>query len=302
MCSKDLPKMKMQGFEELFGLTEQDTSGHSVQKSEDIVEMPLSEMHAYKNHPFKVLDDESMAEFAESVKTYGVIHPGIVRKDPDGGYELISGHRRHMACKIAGLETMPVRVLELDDDEAAICMADANFYQREEILPYETAKAYRIKYESLKHQGKAGNGLTLDRIGETAGESGKTVQRFIRLSYLEDELLDMVDTKKLGIKQGIDISYLDRAAQVNVAEAIRRSGAVMSTEMSVKIREAAATSNLSLEKAFMILMEKKPAARKYVIGEEILGRYFNKNISDKELDEIIIGALNMYFEARGGKR
>ena len=195
-----------------------------------------------------------------------------------------------------------VRVLELDDDEAAICMADANFYQREEILPSEKAKAYRIKYESLKHQGKAGNGLTLDRIGETAGESGKTVQRFIRLSYLEDELLDMVDTKKLGIKQGIDISYLDRAAQVNVAEAIRRSGAVMSTEMSVKIREAAATSNLSLEKAFMILMEKKPAARKYVIGEEILGRYFNKNISDKELDEIIIGALNMYFEARGGKR
>ena len=302
MCSKDLPKMKMQGFEELFGLTEQDTSGHSVQKSEDIVEMPLSEMHAYKNHPFKVLDDESMAEFAESVKTYGVIHPGIVRKDPDGGYELISGHRRHMACKIAGLETMPVRVLELDDDEAAICMADANFYQREEILPSEKAKAYRIKYESLKHQGKAGNGLTLDRIGETAGESGKTVQRFIRLSYLEDELLDMVDTKKLGSNQGIDISYLDRAAQVNVAEAIRRSGAVMSTEMSVKIREAAATSNLSLEKAFMLPLEKKPAARKYVIGEEIGGRYVNKNISDKELDEIIIGALNMYFEARGGKR
>ena len=180
---------------------------------EDIVinEIPLEELYEFKDHPFRVLDDEKMAETVESIKTYGVLMPGIVRKRSEGGYEIISGHRRKHACELAGLKTMPVIIREYTDDEAVVAMVDSNI-QREEILPSEKAHAYSMKYEVWKHQGREG-GHTLDEIGEVAGESGKTVQRYIWLSNLSDNLLGLVDDKTITIRVGIEISFLTKIEQ-----------------------------------------------------------------------------------------
>lgn len=194
-------KVKLNSFDDLFG-TEQLQTG-----TEQVQEIALSELHEFKGHPFKVLDDEKMQETVESIKEHGVLMPGIARPMKDGGYEIIAGHRRRHACEIVGLDTIPMFIRDYTDDEATIIMVDSNI-QREDILPSEKAKAYFMKYEAVKHQGQRGKGNSLDEVGETAGESAKTVQRYIYLAHLSDALLDMVDKKKIGIVQGVELSFL----------------------------------------------------------------------------------------------
>ena len=199
-------KVKLNSFDDLFG-TEQPQAG-----IEQVQEIALSEMHEFKGHPFKVLDDEKMQETVESVREHGVLMPGIARPRAEGGYEIIAGHRRRHACEAVGLETMPMFIRNYTDDEATIIMVDSNI-QREDILPSEKAKAYFMKYEAVKHQGKKGKGNSLDEVGETAGESAKTVQRYIYLARLSDALLDMVDKKRIGIVQGVELSFLTEQQQ-----------------------------------------------------------------------------------------
>lgn len=176
-------KVKLNSYDDLFG-----TAGVQADTGQ-VQEIPLSELHDFKGHPFKVLDDEKMQETVESIKNYGVLMPGIVRTRAEGGYEIIAGHRRKHGCELAGLSTMPVFVKEYSDDEATVIMVDTNI-QREDILPSEKARAYAMKYEAIKHQGRKGGGNSLDEVGEAAGESGKTVQRYIWLARLSDELQD----------------------------------------------------------------------------------------------------------------
>lgn len=198
-------KIKLNSYDDLFGSSE-------IQANTDYVqEIPLSELYEFKGHPFKVLDDEKMKETVESIKNYGVLMPGIARKRAEGGYEIIAGHRRKHGCELAGLSTMPMFVRDYSDDEATVIMVDTNI-QRKDILPSEKAKAYSMKYEAMKHQGKKGSGSSLDEVGEAAGESGKTVQRYIWLARLSDELLNMVDKKRIGLVQGVDISFLTEQA------------------------------------------------------------------------------------------
>ena len=199
-------KVKLNSFDDLFGASDMTAGTDQVQ------EIPLSELYEFRGHPFKVLDDEKMQETVESIKNYGVLMPGIARPRAEGGYEIIAGHRRKHGCELAGLSTMPMFIRDYNDDEATVIMVDTNI-QREDILPSEKAKAYSMKYEAMKHQGKKGNGSSLDEVGEAAGESGKTVQRYIWLARLSDELLDMVDKKKIGLVQGVDISFLTEQAQ-----------------------------------------------------------------------------------------
>ena len=189
-------KIKLNKLEDLIG-------GAENMAGEQIINAKLSDLHTFKGHPFRVFDDEKMEETTESISRYGVLVPGLARPRAGGGYEIIAGHRRKRGSERAGLDTMPVIVRNYTDDEATIIMVDSNI-QREDILPSEKAKAYAMKYEAMKHQGSKG-GSTLDEVGEAAGESGKTVQRYVWLARLSDELLGMVDAKKIGIAQGVDI-------------------------------------------------------------------------------------------------
>lgn len=174
---------------------------------EEVVRLPISQFHMFRNHPFRVVDDEKMEETVKSVKQYGILIPGIVRPLNTGGYEVIAGHRRWRACELAGLKEMPVLVRNMTDEEATVIMVDTNI-QREDILPSEKAKAYKMKYEAMKHQGSKGEKFTADLVGEAAGESGRTVQRYIRLTELIAELLDAVDHKVISMKVGEKLSYL----------------------------------------------------------------------------------------------
>ena len=189
MRSKSAEKVKLSSFDDLFG-KEETVSG------EVVTSVPIDLLHPFKNHPFHVQDDEKMEETVESVKQYGILMPGIVRPYPDGGYEVVAGHRRWRACELAGLEEMPVIIRDIDDDTATVIMVDTNI-QREDILPSEKAFAYKMKYEALKHQGSKGEKYTAEMVGETAGDSGRTVQRYIRLANLIGGLLDLVDVKKV---------------------------------------------------------------------------------------------------------
>ncbi|WP_290452088.1 ParB/RepB/Spo0J family partition protein, partial [Faecalibaculum rodentium] len=214
MKSKSAEKVKLNSFDDLFGIDE---------TGETVTSVPLSVLHTFKGHPFRVLDDEKMQETVESVKQYGVLMPGIVRPHPEGGYEVIAGHRRWRACELAGLTEMPVIIREMDDDTAVVLMVDTNI-QREDILPSEKAKAYRMKYEAMKHQGSKGEKYTADAIGEAAGDSGRTVQRYIRLSELVEELMGYVDENKIPMVVGEKLSYLKAEEQAWVVDAIGNSG------------------------------------------------------------------------------
>ena len=235
-------RIKLTSYEEMFGTKNNNsTSGQIVQKSEmtknQIMEVPLDKLYAFKKHPFRVTDDEKMEEMVESVRENGILVPVMVRPRGEGGYEIISGHRRSHAAMLAGLKSMPVIVKDYNDDEATVIMVDANI-QREDILPSEKAKAYSMKYEALKHQGKErGNGLTLEVVGEAGGDGVKTVQRYIRLSKLTDSMLELVDTGKLGLGQGVDLSFLSEEAQGWVYDIITNRGCTVSGVQSAIIKE-----------------------------------------------------------------
>lgn len=229
MKSKSAGKVKLKSFDDLFGTSE-------ILTGETVTSVPLKQLHTFKEHPFQVLDDEKMQETVDSVKKYGVLIPGIVRPYLEGGYEVVAGHRRWRACELAGLEEMPVIVRDMDDDTAVVIMVDSNI-QREDILPSEKAKAYRMKYEAMRHQGKKSGKSTLDEIGGIVGENAKKVQRYIWLSRLSKELLDMVDHKKLGFSQGVDISFLTEEAQRWVHTFVKEQGCTVSTVQSAKIKD-----------------------------------------------------------------
>lgn len=277
-------KIKLSSFDDLFGTQEAGTGTEQVQ------EIPLCELHEFRGHPFKVVDDEKMQETVESIKNYGVLMPGIARPRAEGGYEIIAGHRRRHGCELAGLSTMPMFVRDYTDDEATIIMVDTNI-QREDILPSEKARAYSMKYEAMKHQGKKGIGNSLDEVGEAAGESGKTVQRYIWLSRLSDELLEMVDKKKIGLVQGVDISFLTEQAQEWVQVIMEETGTNISTVQSAKLKEYGKKGELTMPMVRLILTEEKPKERKVTLKAEKISRYFPEEYSESEIENVIIELL-----------
>ena len=252
-------KVRIDKFEDLFG-----GSAEQESSAEQIINAPLTDLHTFKDHPFRVEDDEKMEETTESIRQYGVLVPGIARPREGGGYEIIAGHRRKRGSELAGKTEMPVVVRNYTDDEATIIMVDSNI-QREDILPSEKARAYKMKYEAMKHQGKKSGRNTLDEVGEAAGENAKKVQRYIWLSRLSDELLAMVDGKKLGFSQGVDISFLAEEAQQWVQAVIEEKGCNVSMVQSAKIKEYGKTGELTLAMVRLILTEEKPKERKVTL-------------------------------------
>ena len=275
-------KIKLNKLEDLIGGTEN-------MAGEQIINAKLSDLHTFKGHPFRVLDDEKMEETTESIGKYGVLVPGIVRPRTEGGYEMIAGHRRKRGSERAGLDTMPVIVRNYTDDEATIIMVDSNI-QREDILPSEKAKAYAMKYKAMKHQGSKG-GSTLDEVGEAAGESGKTVQRYVWLARLSDELLGMVDAKKIGIAQGVDISFLTEEQQQYVTVILQETGASVSNVQAEKLKEYGKSGELTLAMVRLILAEEKPKERKVTIKGDKISRYFSEDYSNDDIEGIIIQLL-----------
>ena len=283
-------KVKLNSFDDLFGSSEMQTAG-----SEQIINAPLAELYDFKNHPFRVVDDEKMEETTESIRQYGVLVPGIARPRAGGGYELIAGHRRKRGSQRAGKSEMPVIVRNYSDDEATIIMVDSNI-QREDILPSEKAKAYKMKYEAMKHQGKKSGKNTLDEVGEAAGENAKKVQRYIWLSRLSDKLLEMVDAKKLGFSQGVDISFLSEEAQQWVEVIIEERGCNVSTVQSGKLKEYGKSGELTLAVVRLILTEEKPKERKVTLKADKIGKYFSDSYSDEEIENVIISLLDKWRE------
>ena len=279
-------KIKIDSFDDLFGSSLEETS----KQTEQVVEVPLEDLHTFKNHPFRVLDDAKMEETVESIKKYGVLMPGIARPRKEGGYEIIAGHRRKRGSKLAEKTTMPVFIRNYTDDEATIIMVDTNI-QREDILPSEKAKAYSMKYEAMKHQGKTG-GNTLDVIGEQAGESGKTVQRYIRLAQLSDELLELIDKKKIGFVQGVDISYLTAEAQNWVFAIADTQKITITTTQSAKLKEYVKRGELTLAMVDLILSEKKVTKRKLIIKTEKISQYFPEDYSNEDMEKVIVQLLD----------
>ena len=275
-------KVKLNSFDDLFG-------GAGNTSGEQIIHAKLTDLYTFKGHPFRVLDDEKMEETTESIEKYGVLVPGIVRPRAEGGYEIIAGHRRKRGSERAGLDIMPVIVRNYTDDEATIIMVDSNI-QREDILPSEKAKAYAMKYEAMKHQVSKG-GSTLDEVGEAAGESGKTVQRYVWLARLIDELLGMVDAKKIGIAQGVEISFLSEEAQQWVSVILEETGASISNTQAAKLKEYGKSGELTLAMVRLILSEEKPRERKVTLKSDKINRYFPEDYSNDDIEGIIIQLL-----------
>ena len=283
-------KIKMESFDDLFGGSAAQENG-----AEQIINAPLAELHTFKDHPFRVEDDEKMEETTESIRQHGVLVPGIARPRAGGGYEIIAGHRRKRGSELAGKTEMPVIVRNYTDDEATIIMVDSNI-QREDILPSEKARAYKMKYEAMKHQGKKSGRNTLDEVGEAAGENAKKVQRYIWLSRLSDELLEMVDTKKLGFSQGVDISFLTEEAQQWVQVIIEEQGCNVSIVQSGKLKEYGKSGELTLAMVKLVLSEEMPKERKITIKSDKIGKYFSDSYSNEEIESIIITLLDKWKE------
>lgn len=292
MKSKSAGKVKLKSFDDLFGTGE-------AAAGETVTSVPLSQLHTFKDHPFRVLDDEKMQETVDSVKRYGVLIPGIVRPHPENGYEVVAGHRRWRACELAGLEEMPVLIRDLNDDEATIIMVDTNI-QREDILPSEKAKAYRMKYEAMKHQGSKGDRHTADVIGEAAGDSGRTVQRYIRLSELEAELLDFVDENKIPMAAGERLSYLKREEQTWVVEAVHDSGIFPSKIQAEKLKEFSEAKELTEGKVYAVLVRKEKANVYVTISAKKIRNYFPETYSKEQIENVIYTLLEDWRQKKGG--
>ena len=284
-------KIRLSSIDSLFGNTE--TSNDIDVTKEQVIEVPLADLHEFKGHPFRVQDDEKMEETVESVREHGVLVPGIVRIRTKGGYEIIAGHRRKHACELAGLETMPVFVRNLTDDEATIVMVDSNI-QREESLPSEKAKAYKMKYEAMKHQGAAGgkSGRSLEEMSADSGESAKKIQRYIYLARLNDDLLGLVDEKKLGMAQGVDLSFLTQEEQAVLFDVMTELSVIPSMLQSAEIKA------LSKERAFDVMAvravlvgEVKPKKRNITIRSDRISEYFSDDYSEEAITEVILELL-----------
>ncbi|MBD5456264.1 MAG: ParB/RepB/Spo0J family partition protein [Lachnospiraceae bacterium] len=275
-------KVKIDSFDSLFGGGE--PQGEQVRK------IPLSELHTFRGHPFRVLEDEKMQETVESVRKYGILVPGIVRPYPEGGYEVVAGHRRWKACELAGLKEMPMIVRELNDDEATIIMVDTNI-QREDILPSEKAKAYKMKYEAMKHQGSRGDKHTADEVGEAAGESGRTVQRYIRLAELTEELLGYVDENKLPMVAGEKLSYLKEEEQGWVEGAIGNSGVFPSKAQAEQMKALSEAGELTEGNVYAVLVKKEDGNVGVMISAKKIRNYFPPAYTKEQIEEVIYTLL-----------
>ena len=278
------------------------------EQREQVQQIPIGELFPFKNHPFKVLDDDSMSDTVESVKQYGVLSPLIARPRPKGGYEIISGHRRQHAAELAGLETLPVIVREMSDDAAVILMVDSNL-QRERILPSERAFAYKMKLEAIKKQGARSDltsgqvvqksKLSIEQVAEGTGEGYKTVQRFIRLTNLVPELLDMVDEKKIAFNPAVELSYLDEAQQRDFLEAMNDTQNFPSLSQAQRLKKMAQNGQFSYDVAFAIMGEaKKDELDKVVIKNDTLKKYFPRSYTPKQMEDTIIKLLEQWQKKR----
>lgn len=297
MKSRSGEKIKLTSIDELLG----------VVNEESAMEIEINRIHAFKDHPFKVLDDEKMADLVESVKTYGVLTPVLLRSDGENGYEMISGHRRMHAAVIAGLETIPAIVRELSDDDAVIAMVDANI-QREELLPSEKAFAYRMKLDAMKHQGyrtditsgqngqKSKGVVSRDILAEQVGESTRNVQRYIRLTELIPELLDMVDVKKLNFTIAVDISYIDKEMQKWIYEYIRDTGFIKPKQITAlrkQLEEGPVNQGFMISIFNSCIVVKAPE-RKVVLSGKKLTKYFPEDYSETDMEKVIEALLEQW--------
>lgn len=274
---------------------------------ERVQEIPLDQLKPFKNHPFKVRDDQRMLDTVDSIREYGVLVPAIARPDPEGGYELISGHRRKRGCEMAGLQTMPVIIRDLDDDAAVLVMVDSNI-QREELLPSERAFAYKMKLEALKHQGarmdltscQVGTKLRADeKLAESVNESARTVQRFIRLTELISELLDMVDERKLAFNPAVEVSYLKRDEQRMLLEAMDAEQTTPSLSQAQRLKKFSLEGRLTEEAMSAIMSEeKKSDMDKVTLRSDTLRRYFPKSYTPKQMEQTIIKLLDVWQKQR----
>ena len=284
-------KIKLNSIDSLFGNV--NTSNEIDATKEEVIEVNLSDLHTFKNHPFRVVDDEKMQETVESIKERGVLVPGIVRRRINGGYEIISGHRRKRACELAGLTTMPVFVRDLTDDEAVIVMVDSNI-QREEILPSEKAKAYKMKYEAMKHQGVSkGNGSSLEQMSEELGESKTTIQRYITIADMNDNLLKMIDDKKIGLTQGVTISSLSDNEQQKLSDIIEETSVIPSLAQSSEIKDMSKNGTFE-ENLVKALLTNKPVTKKknITIKADKIKDYFPEDYSEEQIVNLIISLLD----------
>ena len=296
---KSNANLALKGLDEMFSTEE----SRQEQKREQVQQIPIEELFPFKEHPFKVLDDEAMQRTVESVAQYGVLAPLIARPRPEGGYEIISGHRRQHAAELAGLDTLPVIVREMTDDAAVILMVDSNL-QRENILPSERAFAYKMKLEALKNQG-ARSDLTssqvgmklqaLDIVGQEAGESRNQVHRFIRLTNLIPELLDLVDEKKISFNPAVELSYLDEAQQRDFLQAMDETQNAPSLSQAQRMKKLAQEGKLTYEAAFAIMGEaKKDELYKVVIKNDTLKKYFPRSYTPRQMEDVIIKLLEQW--------
>ena len=297
----DSGNLALKGLDDLFSTEE----NRQEEQREQVQQIPIDALHPFTNHPFKVLDDEAMTRTVESIAQYGVLAPLIARPRPDGdGYEIISGHRRQYAAKLAGLDTLPVIVRQMSDDAAVILMVDSNL-QREHILPSERALAYKMKLDAMRRtSGRpskenprqlVGNFETADVVGKESGESGRQVQRFIRLTNLIPELLDMVDEKKISFNPAVELSYLDEAQQRDFLEAMQDTQNAPSLSQAQQLKKMAQQGEFSYEKAFDVMgQEKKSEKDTVTIKNETLRKYFPRSYTPKQMEEKIIQLLDAW--------
>ena len=297
-------KVELASVDDLFSTEE----SRADAQREKVVEIPLSELHPFKGHPFKVKDDEAMMETADSIKQYGVLVPAIARPDPEGGYELVAGHRRHRASELAEKETMPVIVRDLDDDAATIIMVDSNL-QRESLLPSERAFAYKMKLEAVEHQG-ARTDLTSRQVGEKsqtsiqkvadqAGESQRQVQRYIRLTELIPELMDMVDEKKIALNPAYELSFLKKEEQVDLLDAMDSEQATPSLSQAQRLKKYSQEGHLTLDMMRVIMgEEKKSDLDRVTFTSDTLRKYFPKSYTPQRMQETIIKLLEAWQKKR----
>jgi len=301
-AKKQLPdRVQLKTLDSLFGIDEEQTG--------QIMEVPISELFSFRDHPFKVLDDEKMVQTVESIRENGILVPIMVRSRQEGGYEVISGHRRRHAAEIVGLETVPVIIRELTDDEAVIAMVDANL-QREEILPSEKAYAYKMKLEALKHKAgrpskenscQVGTNFRADEaMAETANESARTIQRYIRLTELLPELMEMVDGKKIKLNPAVEISYLSPNEQYLLIQVIDEDGIFPSLSQAQQIKKLSQDKACNKEAIHALLSVAGIKERNVVIKHEVIMQYFPADVSDAEVESLIVRLLDEYRKKHGG--
>ena len=296
--SKGSLNVSLKGADDIFSTEE----SRQEQQREQVQQIPNGELFPFKDHPFKVLDDESMQRTVESVEQYGVLSPLIARPRPEGGYEIISGHRRQHAAQLAGLDALPVIVRQMDDDAAVLLMVDSNL-QRENILPSERAFAYKMKLEALKNQGARSDltsvqvapKLSTEKIGEEVGMSKDNVKRYIRLTNLVPELLDMVDEKKIAFNPAVELSYLDEAQQRDFLEAMNDTQNAPSLSQAQRLKKLAQEGHFSYDVAFAVMgEEKKDELDKVVIKNDTLRKYFPRSYTPKQMEDTIIKLLEQW--------